>query len=160
MKIKSELTFCAILIFCLTISSCSKKKPVELEYIKIDTIKYKESPITEPLEEFDGDSVFYKEVCSDYGNIWRTIDKNYKIKEVDFNYNNGKLIISYFENNKSKKKIASKDYVGSWQYDANENKIIGYYGFTDRDTLMYWVFDKEKLQLVDEKGLVYKKVKK
>jgi hypothetical protein len=115
-------------------------------------------------DEKDLDSLFHKKICSDYKVAWETYDLNKrKFKILDLNYFSGKLLIFYFnesQKNKSIPKNYPADKVFEWNFYEvrKDNKIIGKITYTEKDTLMQWIYDKNKEILTDEKGLVYKKI--
>ena len=161
-KVKILLGVVLLMLISIGIYMYSKRNVVNLKYATIKEIEYDEEPVVEDLaNELEPDSLFFKQICSDYGNIWRTIDNKKRIKEVEFDNYSGKLLVLFYENNNTKEKTPTNEYIGSWRYDkkVDANKIIGYHGFTDRDTLMYWIYDEVKSELIDEKGMIYKRVK-
>lgn len=117
-----------------------------------------------PSSEFDEkdlDSVFHKDICLDYNNIW--VSKDYK-KVVCFEYNSGKLLV-YKKNERikdfSKLVETPANDVFSWNFNEkrSDNKIIGEITYTDKDSVMYWIYDKSNSVLKDDKGLVFNKIK-
>lgn len=132
-----------------------------LKYMTFKERKYSEPPI--PSSEFDEkdlDSVFHGEICLDYNNIWISEDNK---KIVCFEYKSGNLYVyKNFDINTISTKF-SETYandVFSWNYDEkrNDNKLIGEIIHTDKDSLMYWVYDKSKSTLKDDKGLIFNKI--
>ena len=132
-----------------------------LENAKVRKVDYENAPISSSeIIEKDLDSVFHNEVCLDYNNIW--ISEDYK-KIICFEYKSGKLLI-YKNNEKttdfSKLVNTPADNVFSWNFHEkrDDNKIIGEITYTEKDSLMYWVYDKSKNTLKDDKGLIFNKI--
>ena len=103
-----------------------------------------------------------KEICFDYNNIWISIKKD---KVVLFDYYSGKLLV--YKNLNNNLEISNlgntpADNVFSWNFyeQRNDNKIVGEIVYTEKDTVMYWIYDKSKNILIDDKGIVFKKIKK
>ena len=76
-----------------------------------------------------------------------------------FDSYSGHLLIYYFDKsqNISKLGVATADKAFSW--DFSNNKLIGMYGFVEKDTTFYWTIDEKKQQLIDENGMVFEKIK-
>jgi hypothetical protein len=145
MKTKVKILLGVVLLMLISsgIYIYSKRNVINLKYATIKKMEYDEEPVVEDLaNELEPDSLFFKQICS---------DDNYS----------GKLLVLFYENNNSKEKTPINEYIGSWRYDkkVDANKIIGYHGFTNTDTLMYWIYDEVKSELTDEKGMIYKRVK-
>ncbi len=130
--------------------------------LKETSVVYDEPAMASDSEK-DLDSVFHKEICSDYNVIWEAYEsKKRKFKLVDFNFYSGKLLIYYFDksqNSKIKPENSTADKVFEWNFYEvrKDNKIIGKITNIEKDTLMYWFYDKDKMILTDEKGMVFKK---
>lgn len=128
--------------------------------------EHKTPPNEDPIsEEIDLDSVFHKKICFDYKNIWVTYDeskKKYKI--VLFEYTSGKVFIYNVDKsyNKSKLGVDPADEVLEWNFycTPKDNKIIAVNGWdeTQKDSLIYWIYDNYKNSLIDSKGLIYHKL--
>lgn len=118
---------------------------------------------TEPVDTtmlVDEDSIFHSKICSDYGIAWKSYDlKKKKNKIVLFDSYSGHLLIYYFNKNQkiSKLGVAPADQAFSW--DFSNNKLSGMYGWIEKDTTFYWTINEKKQQLIDEKGMVFEKIK-
>jgi hypothetical protein len=116
--------------------------------------------LSSEIIEKDLDSVFHKEICLDFNNIWVSEDEK---KIICFEYKSGKLLV-YKNNEKttdfSKLVNTPADNVFSWNFHEkrDDNKIIGEITYTEKDSLMYWVYDKSKNTLKDDKELVFNKI--
>lgn len=132
------------------------------KFIKYKSQKFNEKPISSDEIDVDLDSVFHKEICFDYKNVWISQKKD---KVILFEYHSGKLLI-YNNLNKDTnisnlgKTPASN--VFSWNFNEHrkDNKIIGTIEDRQKDTLMFWMYDKDKNNLKDEKGIIFEKLKK
>jgi len=104
----------------------------------------------------DSDSLEYKEIMINYGNYWQnTKDRE---KNILFDNYNGKLII--FKNFNELNKSNESDNVFTFEIDSlNPKRLVGNYGFIERDTIMYWTFDDKNLTLTDDKGQMFKQIK-
>lgn len=118
---------------------------------------------TEPVDTtmlVDEDSIFHSRICSDYGVAWKSFDlKKKKNKIVLFDSYSGDLLIYYFDKsqNISKLGVAPADKAFSW--DFSNNRLSGMYGWIEKDTTFYWTINEKKQQLIDEKGMVFEKIK-
>lgn len=127
----------ALFLFC----SCSdNKKIIENNY-----------DITE-----NTDSLEYRDLMINYGFYWQKISDS--TKNILFNNYNGKIII--FKNYEMLNKEGQSDNVFIFDIDSiNKYKLIGNYGFMDRDTIMFWIFDKKNKILIDNNGEKFKQIK-
>jgi hypothetical protein len=106
------------------------------------------------------DSVLYHKVVMDYGNYWQATNPLLKNKKVAFNRYSGKILIYINKNSNCFKDDLPADYVFSWDFDTIQPyKIKGIYGWTDKDTVMYWFYNVKKDVLIDEKGNIFKRIK-
>lgn len=104
------------------------------------------------------DSLVYGTIASDFGNYWETTTTSKINRKVLFDFSAGKILI-YINNSISViENEESADHVFSWDLDTiNPYKIRGIFGYTDRDTTLFWTYDTQKEIMIDEKGLVYKR---
>jgi hypothetical protein len=127
--------------------------------IKVD---YEDNPIlSSEIIEKDLDSVFHKEICLDFDNIWLSEEHN---KVVCFEYHSGKLLVyQNFEKKIDFSKLIESpaDNVFSWNFHEkrDDNKIIAEITYTEKDSIMYWIYDESKNTLKDDKGVVFNKIK-
>lgn len=104
----------------------------------------------------NSDSLEYKEIMINYGNYWQ--NTNDKTKNILFDNYNGKMII--FRNFDELIKSNESDNVFTFEIDSlNPKRLIGNYGFIERETVTYWTFDEKNMTLTDEKGQLYKQIK-
>lgn len=133
---------------------------VELKFSKIKLQKFNEKPISSDEIDIDLDSIFHKDICFDYKNVWISEKKD---KIVLFEYYSGKLLIYKNLNKNSDISNLDKkpaDNVFSWNFNEQrkDNKIIGLIEDRQKDTLMFWIYNKNKKNLVDDKGLIFEKI--
>lgn len=104
------------------------------------------------------DSLVYGTIASDFGNYWETTTTSKINRKVLFDFSAGKILI-YINNSISViENEEPADHVFSWDLDTiNPYKIRGVFGYTDRDTTLFWTYDTQKEIMIDEKGLVYKR---
>ena len=143
----------------LTLSCQNNQKVKQLKGGTI-TIQEYDTPASEiEISLSEEDSLLYHEVVADYGNYWETIikknQKNQK-KQVLFNLYSGKIAVYINKDEKAIINNESSDYNFSWETDTlNPYKIIGIYSEIDKDTLLFWKYNPNTKQLIDENGLRY-----
>lgn len=142
-----RLKYLIIIFILFLFFSCSdNKKIVERNF---DTIEYLDS-----IESID--STEYKDIMINYGFYWQKISDS--TKNIMFNNYNGKIII--FKNYKLLIEKSESDNVFTFDIDSiNKYKLIGNYGFIERDTVMFWIFDDKGKTLIDDKGEKFKQIK-
>ncbi|WP_445713583.1 hypothetical protein [Flavobacterium sp.] len=137
MRLKYLNLISVVFLFC----SCSDKK----------NIFESNSAITK-----NTDSLEYRDIMINYGFYWQNISDS--TKNILFDNYNGKMIV--FKNYEMLNKKSLSDNVFTFEIDSiNKYKLIGNYGFMDRDTVMYWTFDSQNKVLIDNKGEKFKQIK-
>uniref|UniRef100_UPI0040473BEB hypothetical protein n=1 Tax=Flavobacterium sp. TaxID=239 RepID=UPI0040473BEB len=131
MRLKYLNLISVVFLFC----SCSDKK----------NIFESNSAITK-----NTDSLEYRDIMINYGFYWQNISDS--TKNILFDNYNGKMIV--FKNYEMLNKKSLSDNVFTFEIDSiNKYKLIGNYGFMDRDTVMYWTFDSQNT--VQEVGMIW-----
>jgi hypothetical protein len=151
-----------LILLCFLFYSCNNKtKDKNTREFKVTPQKFDSPPDTTELkdrESFEDSIVDYK-VSMDNGNYWEAKNPKLKNKKIAFNKYSGKILIYL---NKKSNRITDKtiaDDVFVWDFDTIQPfKIKGVYGWTDKDTLMYWIYNIKKDILTDEKGNVFKRI--
>jgi hypothetical protein len=155
-----DLIFFGISCVFLTLLSCNREvKKVrggEITIQKYNTLAHiVEKDIISLTHQ---DSLMYGEIASDFGNYWETTTTDNINRKVLFDFSNGKILIyinnsvDFIENDEP------AQHVFSWDLDTiNPYKIKGVFGYTDRDTTIYWTYDAKTESMINEKGLVYKR---
>ena len=116
-----------------------------------------------PLEPYETkisleDSLQYGAIIADYNYYWETTQPNKKIKRVAFDRNSGSILV-YESIKESPFNPKKPNLMFQWQFnEATPNLIKGIYGYTDKDTTMCWIYDTKKQLMLDEQGLVYKRM--
>lgn len=104
------------------------------------------------------DSLQYAAIIADYNYYWETTQPNKKIKRVAFDRNSGSILV-YESIKESPFNPKKPNLMFQWQFnEATPNLIKGIFGYTDKDTTMCWIYDTKKQLMLDEQGLVYKKM--
>lgn len=120
--------------------------------------KFNTPPDTTELK--DEDSVLFHKIVMDYGNYWQATNPLLKNKKVGFNRYSGKILIYLNKNSNCFKDELPADLVFTWDFDTIQPyKIKGTYGFTSKDTVMYWFYDINKDFLIDENGNIFRRIK-
>lgn len=137
MRFKYLNLISVIFLFC----SCSDKKNI-----------FESNSVTTK----NTDSLEYRDIMINYGFYWQNISDS--TKNILFDNYNGKMIV--FKNYEMLNKKSLSDNVFTFEIDSiNKYKLIGNYGFMDRDTVMYWTFDSQNKVLIDNKGEKFKQIK-
>jgi len=106
------------------------------------------------------DSSFYNEVIYDYGYYWEAKTSKNHNKIVLFDYNSGKIAVYFNKTIKYVNENKPSDCHFCWEIDSINPYILkGFYCEIEKDTLLFWKYNKIKKEIVDEKGLVYKRKK-
>lgn len=142
-----RLKYLNIIFILFLFYSCSDNKKIVEK--KFATIEYLDS-----IESTD--STEYKDLMINYGFYWQKISDS--TKNIMFNNYNGKIII--FKNYKLLIEKSESDNVFTFDIDSiNKYKLIGNYGFMERDTVMFWIFDDKSKTLIDDKGEKFIQIK-
>lgn len=158
------IVFCGLLLAgilsYLIYQNYIRSNESEKKFTKFNSQKFDEKPISSDKIDIDLDSIFHQEICFDYKNVWISHKKD---KVVLFEYNSGKLLVYKNLNKDSDVSNLSKipaDNVFSWNFHERrkDNKIIGVIDDRQKDTLMFWIYNKEKENLIDDKGLIFEKI--
>jgi hypothetical protein len=144
--------------FSMLLSNSEVKKvrtgeiTIQKYYTLIQTVEEDEISLTHQ------DSLLYGEIASDFGNYWETTTTNKINRKVLFDFSKGKILIYINNSVEFIENDEPAQHVFSWDLDTiNPYKIKGVFGYTDRDTTIYWTYDANKESMIDEKGLVYKR---
>lgn len=128
---------------------------MEVTHQKFDNLPNEE-------EIVDEDSLTHKLICSDYNIGWQNFDsERNRYKTLFFDSASYKLLVYHSESGdiKSIKKL-NNNQVFVWNLEKKNSEILinGEFGYTDKDTLMNWRFDKKANTLIDESGKSFKKI--
>ena len=158
----SSASLVLLLTFGYLLSINKKDNNLKIKEGNINLKKFNTPHNTTELKEDESyqDSVLYHKIAMDYGNFWQATNPLLKNKKVAFNRYSGKILIYINKKANCFKNNLPADHVFSWDFDTIQPyKIKGIYGWTDKDTVMYWVYNGVKDILIDEHGNIFKRIK-